>query len=45
MKRYLLFAGQDYYPKGGFTDFVDSYDSVGKVVDTLNRTTNGDNND
>lgn len=33
MKRYLLFAGQDFYPKGGFADFVDSYDSVGKAVE------------
>ena len=25
MKRYLLFAGDDYYPAGGWGDFVDSF--------------------
>lgn len=28
MKRYLLFAGDYRYPKGGWNDFVDSYDST-----------------
>jgi hypothetical protein len=28
MKRYLLFAGQDYYPQGGWDDFVIDSDSV-----------------
>ncbi len=28
MKRYLLFCCFDYYPSGGWRDFVGSYDSV-----------------
>lgn len=28
MKRYLLFCGYDYYPSGGWSDFVGSYDSI-----------------
>jgi hypothetical protein len=27
MKRYLLFAGYQYYPRGGWTDFIDSFDT------------------
>lgn len=27
MKRYMLFAGWDYYPSGGMRDFVGSYDT------------------
>ena len=28
MKRYLLFAGDQYYPRGGWSDFRDSFDSL-----------------
>lgn len=28
MKRYLLFAGDNYYPSGGVNDFVMDYDTV-----------------
>jgi hypothetical protein len=28
MKRYMLFAGDDYYPAGGWDDFIGSFDSV-----------------
>ena len=35
MKRYLLFAGDDYYPAGGWGDFVDSYDSVAEAIAAL----------
>ena len=28
MKRYLLFAGEQYYPHGGWCDFKDSFDSL-----------------
>lgn len=28
MKRYLLFAYDDYYPSGGWNDFKGSFDSV-----------------
>ena len=27
MKRYILFGGTEYYPLGGFQDFLGSYDS------------------
>lgn len=28
MKRYLLFAGDNYYPSGGWGDFVTSHDDI-----------------
>ena len=28
MKRYVLFAGSDYYPSGGWKDFRAMFDSV-----------------
>lgn len=28
MKRYLLFAGDDYYPGGGWDDFMGSFDTI-----------------
>lgn len=28
MKRYLLFVGDDYYPRGGFNDLRGVYDSI-----------------
>jgi hypothetical protein len=28
MKKYLLFAGENYYPKGGMNDFKGSFDTV-----------------
>lgn len=28
LKRYLLFAGHNYYPNGGWSDFVCSFDSI-----------------
>jgi hypothetical protein len=27
MKRYALFAGETYYPAGGWSDFIGSFDS------------------
>ena len=36
MKRYLLFAGEDYYPSGGAYDFVGSFDSIDEAVNALN---------
>lgn len=33
MKRFLLFKGDDYYPQGGFDDFVGSYDTVDEAMD------------
>lgn len=28
MKKYLLFGGDNYYPSGGWNDFVDSFDTI-----------------
>lgn len=28
MKRYLLFKAENYYPSGGWGDFVDDFDSI-----------------
>lgn len=28
MKRFLLFAGENYYPLGGWTDFRDDFDTL-----------------
>ncbi len=28
MKRYALFAGDTWYPSGGWNDFVDTYDTI-----------------
>lgn len=28
MKRYLLFGGNQYYPRGGAWDFVESHDTI-----------------
>lgn len=28
MKRYLVFAGDDYYPSGGWNDFRDDFDDI-----------------
>jgi aminoglycoside phosphotransferase (APT) family kinase protein len=32
MKRYILFAGEYYYPGGGWTDFVGSFATVEEAV-------------
>lgn len=31
MKRYMLFAGNIYYPGGGMNDFVGSYDDLDRA--------------
>ena len=35
MKRYLLFAGDIYYPSGGWDDFKDSFDGVAEAIAAL----------
>lgn len=35
MKRYLLFTGDNYYPSGGWDDFVDSFDSLPDALAAL----------
>jgi len=32
MKRYLLFAGDTYYPSGGAYDFVSSHDTIEEAM-------------
>jgi len=36
IKRFLLFAGNDYYPEGGANDFKGSYDSIEDAVKAHN---------
>jgi hypothetical protein len=31
MRRYLIFAGSEFYPSGGWADLVDMADELGKV--------------
>jgi len=31
MKRYLLFGGDNYYPSGGWYDFIDSFDTAAEA--------------
>jgi len=38
MKRYWLFAGDNYYPTGGMGDFIGSYDSVDDAINSHART-------
>ncbi len=35
VKRYFLFAGDDYYPVGGIYDLVGTYDSVEECMSRL----------
>ena len=35
MNRYLLFAGENYYPFGGFADYVGSRNSITEVKEEL----------
>lgn len=37
MKKYLLFAGEVYYPGGGWIDFKGSFDSVKDCINALSR--------
>lgn len=32
MKQYLLFAFDDYYPGGGWTDFIGSYETLEEAM-------------
>lgn len=34
-KRYLCFGYDDYYPFGGFNDFIDSFDTLSQCVDCI----------
>ncbi len=35
MNKYLLFLGDDYYPSGGWDDFVGSFDSLHEAVERI----------
>jgi hypothetical protein len=37
MKRFLLFAGENYYPSGGMEDFINSFDSEQEAKDWYNK--------
>lgn len=41
LKRYLLFAFNDYYPAGGWDDFVESFDTIDEAK-SMFMTTNKD---
>jgi hypothetical protein len=34
LKQYLLFAGSDYYPSGGWLDFIASFDTMEEAYTT-----------
>ncbi len=36
MKRYLVFAGMAYYPRGGMRDFIGDYDTELEATKALN---------
>lgn len=35
MKRYLAFEGSEYYPEGGWDDFVGDYDSIEEALKAI----------
>jgi hypothetical protein len=37
LKRYLLFAGEEYYPKGGMDDFSGSFDTANEAHERINQ--------
>lgn len=39
VKRYLLFAGDQYYPVGGWDDFKGSFDTPDEAVDAIRHPT------
>jgi hypothetical protein len=42
MKRYMVFAGQDYYPNGGGDDFKGSFEYLVDATDEALRLTDSD---
>lgn len=34
MKRYIVFAGYNYYPRGGWRDFKDSFKTEAEAIET-----------
>ena len=41
MKRFLLFSGDDYYPRPAWRDFVGSFDTVQEALEHNARRDNG----
>lgn len=37
MKRYLAFGGDQYYPGGGWDDFVGDFDSKGEAIEAAKK--------
>lgn len=37
MKRFLLFAGDQYYPRGGWDDFIKDFDSLESAIEHVAR--------
>ncbi len=37
MKRYILFGYDGYYPRGGWNDFIASFDTVAEAFDAIRR--------
>lgn len=42
MKQFLVFAGSDYYPEGGWHDFVRSFDSKDDAIMFVAQKRDGD---
>jgi len=42
MKRYAIFCGDNYYPLGGFDDYVNSYDTMEEALQFAVRLDYGD---
>jgi hypothetical protein len=42
MKRYLMFAGQNYYPEGGWFDCRGKFDTLEEAVEAAKETIPGD---
>lgn len=40
LKRFLAFAGDDYYPRGGFKDFFDSFSSLEEAKKSITQEQN-----
>lgn len=38
MKKYLLFAGHEFYPDGGMEDFEGDYDSLDEIKEIVKNT-------
>jgi len=37
MKRFMIFAGENYYPSGGMNDFVGEFDTISQCIIRLSK--------